>query len=69
MCIVDCENVGLLLRNLTKNIVTGYIIRNERATSAFKALVTEGGKDNIVGDNLFIVMRSFISVNTVKVSC
>lgn len=50
--ILDCNNAGLILRRVTDSIVSGCIIRNDTGTSGFEAIRNEGGKNNLIGNNL-----------------
>lgn len=50
--IVDCDNIGLLLKSVTNSIVTGCLIRNDDNNSVFLPIKVEGGKDNLIQNNL-----------------
>ena len=50
--IVDSDNLGLFLKNVTNSIVTGCLIRNDDKGSAFSPIKVEGGKDNLIENNL-----------------
>lgn len=51
--ILDSDGVGLLLRNVTGSLVSGCLIRDSRAERAPAAsLRVEGGKDNVIANNL-----------------
>lgn len=46
--ILDCENVGLLLKNVSSSRVSGCLIANENSDLPFTPLLVAGGKGNII---------------------
>lgn len=54
--ILDCDHVGLLLKNVTHSRVSGCLIRDDRqdgdARPAFRAIRVEGGQGLLLSDNL-----------------
>jgi len=51
--ILDSDGPGLLLRNVSHSIVTGCLIRDSRADrKPAPSLRVEGGKDNVIANNL-----------------
>lgn len=50
--ILDCDNVGLLLRGITDSHVSDCIIRDDRPSVESATLVVTGGKGNMIVDNL-----------------
>src|SRR5690606_34998692 len=48
--ILDCENAGLVARNLTNSIITGCLIRDDREGSKTPAMKIEG-EGNVVANN------------------
>jgi hypothetical protein len=50
--IVDCDNAGLFLKGVTNSIVTACLIKNDDKGSRFTPLKIEGGKDNLIENNL-----------------
>jgi hypothetical protein len=50
--ILDCEGVGLLLKNVTNSRVSDCLIRNDLPGESQKPLVAEGGSGNVFADNL-----------------
>lgn len=49
--ILDCDNVGLLARNLTRSRISDCIIRDDRENPA-ESLRIEGGRENQISNNL-----------------
>jgi hypothetical protein len=50
--ILDCDNAGLLARNLTNSRISGCLIRDDREGRATPAMQIVGGKGNQIVDNL-----------------
>jgi hypothetical protein len=50
--ILDCDNVGLLLKNVTLSRVSDCMIRNDRAGAAFQSIVIAGGSGVVVSNNM-----------------
>jgi parallel beta-helix repeat protein len=50
--ILDCDNVGLLLRNVTNSRITGFLIHNSRSDIASVPVKVEGGKGNVFDDSI-----------------
>jgi hypothetical protein len=50
--ILDCDKVGLLLRNVSQSRVSGCLIRNDRPGLQFTPLETIGGEDNVILEDL-----------------
>lgn len=50
--ILDCDNCGLLLRDVSDSRVSDCLIRNDRPNQTAKSLVIEGGKNRLLADNL-----------------
>jgi hypothetical protein len=53
--ILDCDNIGLWMKNCTRTVVSGCVIRDDREGASRKgtlALKMEGGKDNWVKGNV-----------------
>ncbi len=48
LTILDCENVGLLLKDVTRSRVSGCLIRNDLAGVKFEAVKVEGGAENMI---------------------
>jgi len=48
LTILDCENVGLLLKDVTRSRVSGCLIRNDLPGSKFEAVKVEGGGENLI---------------------
>ncbi len=52
--LLNCDNVGLLLRNVTDSRVSDSIIRNDRGDpQSWLALKAIGGSNNMIVDNVF----------------
>jgi len=50
--ILDCDNVGLLLKDVTDSRVSDCLIRDDRSDARSDPLVLAGGKGNMVVNNL-----------------
>jgi hypothetical protein len=50
--ILDCDNVGLLVRNLTDSRISGCLIRDDRPEAKSISLQATGGGGNMIVDNL-----------------
>ncbi len=48
--ILDCDNVALMLRNVSDSRVSGCLIRDNRLNSGSKPLEVVGGKGNMIDD-------------------
>jgi Right handed beta helix region/Periplasmic copper-binding protein (NosD) len=51
LTILDCDGVGLLLKDVTRSRVSGCLIRDDRPDAKSLALKTSGGRDNMIVDN------------------
>ena len=51
LTIVECDEVGLLLKELTNSRVSGCLIRDDRPNAASLSLRTEGGRANMIVNN------------------
>ncbi|MCA9222227.1 MAG: right-handed parallel beta-helix repeat-containing protein, partial [Planctomycetales bacterium] len=49
--ILDCDNCGLLLRNVSHSRVSDCLVRDDRTESESLSIVVEGGEDNLLVDN------------------
>jgi parallel beta-helix repeat protein len=50
--ILDCDNVGLLLTNVSDSRVSDCLIRDDRAGASSACLVVTGGRGNMIVNNL-----------------
>jgi len=50
--ILDCDNVGLLLTNVTNSRVSDCLIRDDREGASSASLVVTGGRGNLIAHNL-----------------
>lgn len=48
LTILDCDGVGLLLKDLTRSRVGGCLIRNDRPGAKFEPIRVVGGSDNVI---------------------
>ena len=53
LTILDCDGVGLLLKELTNSRVGGCLIRDDRPGAASLSVKTAGGRGNAIADNHF----------------
>ncbi|HSJ02170.1 MAG TPA: right-handed parallel beta-helix repeat-containing protein, partial [Verrucomicrobium sp.] len=54
--ILDCDNIGLWLKDCTRSKVSDCLVRDDRQHDARKAtlsLLVEGGKDNWIKGSVF----------------
>jgi hypothetical protein len=51
LTILDCDGVGLLLKDLTRSRVAGCVIRDDRPNAESVSLRTVGGQANMIVDN------------------
>jgi hypothetical protein len=51
--IFDCQNAGLLAKNLELSRISDCLIRNDRDSDESKSLVIQGGSGNVVTDNVW----------------
>lgn len=51
--ILDCSNIGLLLKNVTGSIVSGCLIKNDLQQGAFMPIKKIGSEGNMIENNLF----------------
>src|SRR5262249_41221150 len=51
LTILDCDGVGLLLKDLTRSRVSGCLIRDDRPNATSISLRTVGGRANMIVDN------------------
>lgn len=49
--ILDCEPIGLYLKNVTRSRVAGCMIRSDRTPTSAISMIAKGGGDNVVVDN------------------
>jgi hypothetical protein len=49
--ILDCDNVGLLLKNVSLSRVSGCLIRDDRPDASSTPLKVIGGSDNMITAN------------------
>lgn len=52
LTLLDCDGVGLSLRDVTRSRVSGCLIRDDRPQAKSVPLRVVGGKDNAIGDNV-----------------
>jgi parallel beta-helix repeat protein len=50
--ILDCDNAGLVLKNVSQSRVSDCLIRDDRPGTTSAALVVDGGGGNMIVDNL-----------------
>lgn len=50
--ILDCDNIALLLKDVTDSRISGCLIRDDRANAKSNCLVVIGGKGNMIVSNL-----------------
>ena len=65
--ILDCDNAGLVLRNVSNSRVSDCLIRDDRANAQSASLVVTGGGGNMVVANLLGVAPRIV-VNTAHAS-
>jgi hypothetical protein len=51
LTILDCDGVGLLLKEVTNSRVSGCLIRDDREKTESLSLRTAGGSGNMIVDN------------------
>lgn len=51
LTILDCDAVGLLLKDVTNSRVSGCLIRDDRPNADSVSLKTNGGRANMIVDN------------------
>jgi hypothetical protein len=51
--ILDCEPVGLILKDVKRSRIAGCLIRDDRAMTKSLSIKGDGGSDNIIVDNAF----------------
>ncbi len=51
LTILDCDSVGLLLKDVTNSRVSGCLIRDDRPNADSVSLKTSGGRANMIVDN------------------
>jgi hypothetical protein len=51
LTILDCDTVGLLLKDVTNSRVSGCLIRDDRQNAESLSLKTNGGRANMIVDN------------------
>jgi hypothetical protein len=51
---LDCDNAGLLLRNVTDSRIADCLIRDDRPEADSRPLVVDGGSGNTVHDNVLV---------------
>jgi hypothetical protein len=52
MTILDCDGVGLLVKDVTRSRVSGCLIRDDRPDAKSVSLRVVGGRDNTIGENV-----------------
>jgi hypothetical protein len=57
LTVLDCDNAGLLLENLTRSRVTGCVVRDDRPGATSVPIRTTGGEGNTVTDNTAVPAR------------
>jgi hypothetical protein len=50
--VLDCDQRGMLLRNVRDSLISGCIIRDDRPQATSVALEIEGGSGNLVRGNM-----------------
>ncbi len=50
--ILDCDNIGLLLKDVIDSRISGCVIRDDRVNAKSTSLVVVGGKGNMIVSNL-----------------
>jgi len=65
--ILDCDNVGLLLRDVANSRVSGCLIRDDRPDAKSASLVLTAGKGNMIINNLLSAAPQ-IAENAARVS-
>jgi hypothetical protein len=53
LTILDCDAVGLLLKDVTNSRVGGCLIRDDRPNAESLSIKTSGGRGNLIADNVF----------------
>ncbi len=53
LTILDCDAVGLLLKDVTNSRVSGCLIRDDRPKAESLSVKTSGGRGNMIVDNYF----------------
>lgn len=51
LSLLDCDGVGLLLKDVTNSRVAGCLVRDDRPNADSLSLRTAGGRDNMIVDN------------------
>ncbi|HVL12390.1 MAG TPA: hypothetical protein VM529_07485, partial [Gemmata sp.] len=51
LTVLDCDEVGLLMKDVTNSRVGGCLIRDDRPGAKSVSLRTAGGRDNMIVDN------------------
>jgi hypothetical protein len=54
LTILDCDGVGLLLKDVTRSRVSGCLIRDDRPNAKSASIRVVGGSDNSIGDNTLV---------------
>jgi hypothetical protein len=54
LTILDCDGVGLSLKDVTRSRVSGCLIRDDRPSAKSASLSVVGGSDNSIGDNTLV---------------
>lgn len=52
LTILDCDGVGLLLKEVTNSRIGGCLIRDDRVNAESLSIKTSGGRGNVITDNL-----------------
>ncbi len=50
--VLDCDNVAVQLTDVTRSMLTGCLIRDDRPDAASKSIVAAGGRANVIADNV-----------------
>lgn len=53
LTVLDCDGVGLSLKDVTRSRVSGCLIRDDRPDAKSLSIRTSGGQDNAITDNTF----------------
>lgn len=53
LTILDCDGIGLSLKDVSRSRVSGCLIRDDRPDARSLSLVAEGGRENMIVDNQF----------------
>ena len=51
--VLDCDGVGVMLKDVTRSRVTGCLIRDDRTGATSLSMRAAGGSENLIADNVF----------------